>query len=60
MGVGEDAGVTIEAMKAQYASGIPLGRLGRPEDIALTVLMLVTESGAFYTGQVFRPNGGSD
>lgn len=47
-------------MKECYASAIPLGRLGRPEDVALTVLMLTLEAGNFDTGQVFRPNGGSD
>ena len=45
-------------MKAVYTDGIPVGRLGRPRDVALTTLMLVLESGDFYSGQIFTPNGG--
>ena len=36
---------------------IPLGRLGQPEDIAKTVLFLVT-SGGYITGQVLQVDGG--
>ena len=53
------AGRPLEAMKDAYLAHIPVGRLGRPRDIALTVLLLVWESGDFYSGQVFTPNGGS-
>jgi NAD(P)-dependent dehydrogenase (short-subunit alcohol dehydrogenase family) len=53
------AGRPLAMMKDLYSTGIPIGRLGRPRDVALTVLMLVLESGDFYSGQVFSPNGGS-
>lgn len=36
----------------------PLGRLGTPEDIAHLVEFLISEKGAFITGQVISPNGG--
>lgn len=36
---------------------VPLGRLGEPEDIAKTVLFLVT-SGGYITGQVIHVDGG--
>jgi 3-oxoacyl-[acyl-carrier protein] reductase len=36
---------------------IPLGRLGSPDDIAKTVLFLVT-SGSYITGQVIQVDGG--
>ena len=36
----------------------PLGRLGKPEDIARAALFLVGEGGDFITGQVLSPNGG--
>jgi NAD(P)-dependent dehydrogenase (short-subunit alcohol dehydrogenase family) len=42
----------------QAASQIPIGRLGTPEDIALTVAFLAGEGGAIYTGQQFDANGG--
>ncbi|MEG3631141.1 SDR family NAD(P)-dependent oxidoreductase [Streptomyces poriticola] len=36
----------------------PLGRVGEPEDVAHTVLHLVSDASAFMTGQILRPNGG--
>jgi len=36
----------------------PLGRLGRPEDIAATVAFLTGSDGAWVNGQVLRANGG--
>jgi NAD(P)-dependent dehydrogenase (short-subunit alcohol dehydrogenase family) len=53
------AGKPLQAMKDVYSTAIPVGRLGRPRDVALTVLMLVLESGDFYSGQVLMPNGGA-
>ncbi|MCX4819780.1 SDR family oxidoreductase [Streptomyces sp. NBC_01142] len=36
----------------------PLRRVGEPEDVAHTVLHLVSDASAFTTGQILRPNGG--
>ncbi len=36
----------------------PVGRIGRPEEIAAAVLYLVSDEAAFVTGQVLRVNGG--
>jgi 3-oxoacyl-[acyl-carrier protein] reductase len=41
------------------AAGIPLGRQGKPEEIAATCLFLVTDDGGFVTGQTIHVNGGS-
>lgn len=38
---------------------IPLGRAGRPEEIAAPVLFLCTELAGFITGEVFNVNGGA-
>jgi len=38
---------------------IPLGRVGKPEEIAAPVLFLCTEHAAFITGEVFNVNGGA-
>ena len=38
---------------------IPLGRVGRPEEIAAPVLFLCTEYASFITGEVFNVNGGA-
>lgn len=46
------------ADREELAGRTPLGRLGRPEEIASAVLFLTGPSGAFITGQVISPNGG--
>jgi 3-oxoacyl-[acyl-carrier protein] reductase len=38
---------------------IPLGRVGKPEEIAAPVLFLCTEYASFITGEVFNVNGGA-
>ncbi len=44
----------VEAIVAQ----IPVGRLGRPEEIASLVTYLVSDEAAFITGAVLSANGG--
>ncbi len=38
---------------------IPMGRVGRPEEIAGPVLFLCTEHAGFVTGEIFNVNGGA-
>jgi 3-oxoacyl-[acyl-carrier protein] reductase len=38
---------------------IPLGRAGKPEEIAAPVLFLCTEYAGFITGEIFNVNGGA-
>jgi len=38
---------------------IPLGRAGKPEEIAATVLFLCTGYAGFITGEVVNVNGGA-
>jgi 2-hydroxycyclohexanecarboxyl-CoA dehydrogenase len=41
------------------AKGIPLGRLGTPEEVAAACAFLCSEEASFITGQVLGVNGGS-
>ena len=43
---------------ANWASQIPLGRLGTPEDVANAVCFLASDEAAYITGQVVAVNGG--
>lgn len=46
------------AKKARRVPDIPLGRMGRPEDIAAAALFLLGPGAAWITGQVLHVNGG--
>jgi 3-oxoacyl-[acyl-carrier protein] reductase len=47
-----------EAQRAKLLEQIPLGRIGRAEDVADTVAFLAGPEAAYVTGQVLRVNGG--
>lgn len=47
-----------EQAKAELAKKIPLGRLGTPEDVAVAVLFLASESANYITGQTLNIDGG--
>jgi len=49
--------MTDKAKEAVLA-GIPLGRVGRPEDVASAALFLVSDAAAYVTGQVLAVDGG--
>jgi len=44
--------------KAALASKVPLGRVGKPDDIAAAVLFLASEASSFVTGQIMTVDGG--
>jgi acetoacetyl-CoA reductase len=46
----------LERIKGQ----IPIGRLGRPEEIARVVCFLAADQSAYITGQIWAVNGGLD
>jgi NAD(P)-dependent dehydrogenase (short-subunit alcohol dehydrogenase family) len=55
----DDAGISLAEMIDRYAQDVPLGRVGRPEDIAEVVAFLCGEAAIALVGQVLQPNGGT-
>lgn len=49
-----------EKVMADLTRRIPLGRLGRPEEIARVVHFLAADASSYITGQVWGINGGLD
>jgi len=47
-----------EAVQQEWVKGIPLGRLGRAEDVAQAVCFLASEGASYITGHVLAVNGG--
>jgi len=47
-----------EEVKSQMLAVIPLGKLGKPEDVARTVLFLLSEDANYITGQTIHVDGG--
>ena len=47
-----------EDVKNQMLANIPLGKLGSPENVAKTVMFLLSEDAAYITGQTIHVDGG--
>jgi 3-oxoacyl-[acyl-carrier protein] reductase len=50
--------VLPEEVRAKILASVPLGRMGKPEDIAAAVKFLASEDAGYITGQVLAVNGG--
>ncbi len=47
-----------DAWKARKLAELPIGRFGRPTEIAPTAVLLASSDGDYYVGQTLSPNGG--
>lgn len=51
-----------DAVFAEHAQkllkGVPLGRLGTPDEVAVSVDYLLSDRASFISGQLIHPNGG--
>jgi 3-oxoacyl-[acyl-carrier protein] reductase len=47
-----------EEVRSELEKGIPLARLGRPEEIAMATVFLASEGAAYMTGQTLHVDGG--
>ena len=45
-------------MMKNYVNGIPLGRVGRPEEVATVIAFLASEAASYLAGETIEINGG--
>jgi len=50
--------VISEEYKQQYVQRVPMGRIGRPDDVSSAIEMIVSSNNTFITGQVISVDGG--
>jgi 3alpha(or 20beta)-hydroxysteroid dehydrogenase len=54
----EDAAAFAAATQELYAKAVPLGRIGRPDEMAKLALVLTSDDSSYLTGQALVADGG--
>jgi NAD(P)-dependent dehydrogenase (short-subunit alcohol dehydrogenase family) len=52
-------GLDLEKARAHWGEALPIGRIGRPEEVAWAVLYLASDAAGFLTGVALPVDGGS-
>jgi len=47
-----------EEIQRKYLAAVPMGRIGKPEDVAAAVKFLVSDDASYITGHILAVNGG--
>jgi 2-hydroxycyclohexanecarboxyl-CoA dehydrogenase len=55
----DNAKVSLAEMHEEYSRGIPIGRIGRPDEIASAVALLARKDLGAFVGQTIQVNGGA-
>jgi 3-oxoacyl-[acyl-carrier protein] reductase len=55
----DKAGKSLEEVKRASAANVPLGRIGRPEELANLVVFLASDAASYITGQAITVDGGA-
>ncbi len=55
----EKTGKRLEEVKRTSAANVPLGRIGRPEELANLVVFLASDAASYITGQAITVDGGA-
>jgi 3-oxoacyl-[acyl-carrier protein] reductase len=55
----ERSGTSLDEVRRSSAASVPLGRIGRPEELANLVCFLASDAASYITGQAITVDGGA-